>query len=405
MKFMSISGMFAPFFGGGAEFSSYNLAKWLRNQGHEVGVLTTAPTPDDVMNGELYEGLQMWRIYMPRPYSIHKLGKKWQKPIWHFQDHFDPANRKIAAKVFDEFKPDFVNIHILQGLGHNVIKEIAKRDIPALYFHHDLGLVCIKRSMFSKGKECIDQCIPCKFSCQHQERIIRKVPRITICSPSQANLDKIGKSFPLNRYHSKAILNANSYPKAKTKRVESRITRLLYVGRLDVTKGVDLLIDICKNLSKNYEFTLTIVGDGPDKERLQNIANNLDWCKFTGHVNQEEVSNYMANSEVLLIPSLWAENSPGVVINALTKGLPVIGSNKGGIPELIENNKNGQLVEAGNKKDWELALKNILDNPKNLKNWRDYAIKHAKRFSQDNLAKNIYKAIEETIARTSDNKK
>ncbi len=405
MKFMSISGMFAPFFGGGAEFSSFNLAKWLRDQGHEVGVLTTAPTPEDVMNGELYEGLRMWRIYMPRPYSVHKLGKKWQKPIWHFQDHFDPANRKIAAKVFDEFQPDFVNIHILQGLGHNVIKEVAKRDIPALYFQHDLGLVCIKRSMFSKGKECSSQCAPCKISCQHQEKIIRKVPRITICSPSQANLDKIGKFFPLSKYHSKAILNANSYPIASVKRIESEIPRLLYVGRLDVTKGIGLLINICKNLSKDHKFTLTIVGDGPDKERLQNMAAGLGWCKFTGHVNQDEVSNYMANSEVLLIPSLWAENSPGVVINALTKGLPVIGSNKGGIPELIENNKNGQLVGAGDEKAWEDAIRNILESPKILKKWRSYATENASRFSQDNLAKNIYKVIEDTIARTPNNKK
>ncbi|MDD2325484.1 MAG: glycosyltransferase [Alphaproteobacteria bacterium] len=405
MRFLSASGMFAPFFGGGAEFSSFNLAKWLLKQGHDVGVLTTAPTPNDVLNGELYEGLRMWRIYMPRPYTIHEKGKSWVKPLWHLQDHLDPANQRIAASILDAFKPDFVNMHILQGLGHNLIKEIAKRDIPALYFQHDLGLVCIKRSMFVNGKDCPNQCHLCKLSCRYQEALLRKIPRLTLCSPSQANLNKISRYFPLSDFHNKATLNANSYPPPTLDRVKSDIPRLLYVGRLHHTKGIDILLKVCQKIAENHVFHLTVVGGGPDESNLRNSCANFSWCTIIGSVPQQEVSNHMSNCDLLLIPSLWAENSPGVVIHALTLGVPVLGSNKGGIPELVEHDRNGLLIAAGDEAAWESALRLVLEKPENLARWRKYALENAHRFSQDNLAKAIYAIIEETMARAVVNKR
>lgn len=400
MRFMSISGMFAPFFGGGAEYSSFNLAKWLARQGHDVGVLTTVPTPQDVMDGEMYEGLRMWRIHMPRPYSIHQRGKAWQKPIWHLQDHFDPANRRIAARVFDAFKPDFINMHILQGIGLNVIKEVAARNIPALYWQHDLGLVCLKRSMFANGQNCTHQCALCKVSCRYQANLVRKMGRITICSPSQANLDRIGQYFPLEEFQTRATLNANAYPVPTAVRTDSaEALRLLYVGRLDVTKGIDLLLDACEALAKKHRFTLTIVGGGPDEAKLRARAQSYDWCRFTGLVPQSEVSNHMAQSDLLVIPSIWPENSPGVVIHALTMGLPVLGSDKGGIPELVEHDKNGLLVPPGDEPKWREALDRILNEPAELARWRSYATENAHRFSQESLAQNIYKIITETMDR------
>lgn len=398
MKFLSVSGMFAPFFGGGAEFSSFNLAKWLAKQGHEVGVLTTAPTKDDVQDGEMYEGLRVWRVFMPRPYTVHEKGKAWQKPIWHLQDHFDPANRKIAARVLDTFKPDFVNLHILQGLGHNIVREVAERDIPALYFQHDLGLVCVKRSMFAKGRDCTRQCGACKLSCRYQEGILRRMRRLTICSPSQANLDKIGRYFPLDKYRNRAVLNANIYPEPTVPRVTSDTPRLLYVGRLDQTKGVDLLIRACRAVRADHPFTLNIVGGGPQEADLRREFGDLPWLAFTGAVSQKEVSNNIANADLLLIPSLWAENSPGVVIHALTAGIPVVGSNKGGIPELVEHDRNGFLVPAGDEGAWEQVIRNLFEKPEDLARWRAYAGANASRFSQDSLAREIYKVIEQTIA-------
>ena len=93
----------------------------------------------------------------------------------------------------------------------------------------------------------------------------------------------------------------------------------------------------------------------------------------------------MVNSDILCIPSIWAENSPGVVIHALSLGLPVIGSDKAGIPELVEHGKNGLLVPPGDKLAWQVALERILQDPRCLIPWRDYALENVYGFDQDYL--------------------
>src|SRR2546430_14190684 len=70
------------------------------------------------------------------------------------------------------------------------------------------------------------------------------------------------------------------------------------------------------------------------------------WCRFHGHVAQQQVSNFMQGSDVLCVPSLWQENSPGVVIHALSQGLPVIGSDKGGIPELVRSEEHTSELQS-----------------------------------------------------------
>lgn len=226
--------------------------------------------------------------------------------------------------------------------------------------------------------------------------------RLTLCSPSQANLDKIGKYFPLSNFHNRATLNANTFPSPTVSRSESDVLRLLYVGRLDCTKGVDFLLSVCEKIIKDHSFLLTIVGGGPDEEKLKTRFGTHPWVTFTGWLPQKEVSNYMVNADLLCFPSLWAEILGGVAVHALTLGVPVIGSNRGGIPELVEHDKNGLLVPAGDEAKWEKAIRRALEKPADLARWRSYAIENANRFSQDNLAKAIYAIATETMERPID---
>ncbi len=124
----------------------------------------------------------------------------------------------------------------------------------------------------------------------------------------------------------------------------------------------------------------------------------LPWCHIVGQIEQKEVSNYMIDHDVLCIPSLWAENSPGVVIQALSLGLPVIGSDRGGIPELITNGHNGLLLPAAEEGPWVHALSSVLASPEILNNWRANARSSAARFSQNDLGHNIFTIIQKTIS-------
>jgi glycosyltransferase involved in cell wall biosynthesis len=386
-RLLIISSLFPPDALGGAEISSYEQALWLRKQGTEVGVLTTAKVPSEAHGCREIDGLKVWRVWMPRTYPQYYFttAKWWQKPVWHLQDHLDPRNRSIVARVLDEFNPGHINMHLLQGIGYNVMREIGKRGIPATLFLHDLGLACIRMGMFKNGHACETHCAPCKVSAAYKLGCARTNAALEFVSPSRANLEFLAKYFPVKRWRHAVIMNANKYPAPTMARSESEHIRILYVGRLHATKGAIILLEAAQNLESRYKFSLTMVGSGPDETALRAKYGHLPWCKFTGFLSHQDISNIMVNSDILCIPSIWAENSPGVVIHALSLGLPVIGSDKAGIPELVEHGKNGLLVPPGDKLAWQVALERILQDPRCLIPWRDYALENVYGFDQDYL--------------------
>ncbi|WP_027567888.1 glycosyltransferase family 4 protein [Bradyrhizobium sp. URHA0013] len=396
MRILIISALFPPHVQGGAELSAGNLARWLVAQGHEVGVLTTSPNPDDELSGAQVGDVTIWRTTMPRSYTVFDAAQRsgWQKPVWHLQDHFDPRNKTIVANVLDAFKPDVANIHIIQGIGYNAILELAKRDIPTVFMLHDLSLACVKMAMFVNGSECRGLCRACSFSARVKMGFIRKMRRVGFVSPSAANLAKLSGLLPIRNYPTAHILNPNKYPTPTVRHETSKTVRLLYVGRLHETKGVDVALDALEPLADQHDFTFTVVGTGPDAESLKKRCVNHKWVTFTGHVSMEEVANRMVGSDMLLVPSIWQENSPGVVIQALGESLPVMGSNKGGIPELVVDGLNGILVPPGDVEAWRAALKRILQNPAQLAALRDNARRGAHEFEQDTLGNKLVNFFE-----------
>jgi glycosyltransferase involved in cell wall biosynthesis len=399
LKVLSIAALFPPDVLGGAEMSAYNLAKWIDRQGHNMTVLTTAKSPEEALRGRFVDGLRMYRLYMPRPYPTFRFPQapRWQKPIWHLQDYIDPRNRRALAGVLDEVRPDVALVHLLPGVGYNALEELGARDIPVVYFLHDLGLACVKMSMFRKDKSCAAQCTLCAVTTSYKVSILSRIRRLGFCSPSRANLDRIRDLVPIGHRPCTTILNTNAYPRPTATRSQSERLRLLYVGRLHPAKGVDLLLESVARakeaLGDRRPIEITVVGAGPEEAKLREKYGRASWCKFTGFVNQTEIANIMVSSDLLCIPSVWFENSPGVVIQALGLGLPVMGSDVGGIPELVEADRNGCLVPPGDGPAWQAALEQVLSDPARLARWRAYALENAHRFDQDYIGNETLRFI------------
>lgn len=391
MRILSISTLFPPHVQGGAEISAYNLAQWLSSNGHEVAVMTTAPSPADEVFGVDEGGLKIWRIFMPRAYTAFDAAKapSWKKPAWHLQDIFDWRNKTAFEKVADEFKPDFISVHYIQGLGFNILTSIGQRNIPAAITLHDLNLACIKMSMFVDGKDCERLCTSCALSAKVKMSYVRGIKRIGFISPSKAVLDKMVSLQPISEYPRTHIPNARRYPAPKFSYRPADKIRFLYVGRLTEAKGVRVLLEALEPLARDYDFTLKIVGDGPDAEALRERYAGQSWITFTGHVPADNVPDFMADSDLMFVPSIWLENFPGVVIQALGLSLPVMGSDKGGIPELIKDNENGVLVPPGDIAAWRSAIKSLLDDPPRLTALRANATRGASEFDPDKLAGRI----------------
>jgi glycosyltransferase involved in cell wall biosynthesis len=128
--------------------------------------------------------------------------------------------------------------------------------------------------------------------------------------------------------------------------VDDEAELLLFVGRLDSAKGiVELLQAFASLASRRPNMRLAYVGDGPGGEQLRSEAKDLrleDRICLAGACSSEQVAQWLAAANVLALPS-YCEGYPNVIIEALSCGRPVIATNVGGIPELV-NEKSGILV-------------------------------------------------------------
>ena len=398
MKCLIISTLFPPDMLGGAELACSELAKWLVEQGHEVHVLTTAKAQDEQLEGEKINGLNMWRIYMSRPYPafFHPSNGGVKKMIWHIQDHFDPRNESLVDKILDQVNPDVVNIHCIQGFGYNALGLLARRKLPVVFTLHDLGLTCIKMNMFAGGKNCAQQGFLCSLSARYKWAFLNKIQRKAFVSPSSALLGRLAEFTPIRKSNCRVVKYVTSFPLIDTAPNVHSPIRFLYVGRIHDTKGVRFLLEIFDELSRLGDFRVTLVGGGNELEGLRRDLQARTWINFVGPVHSSQVRSYLLDADILCVPSLWFENSPLVIYEAFHCGLPVIASRIGGIPELVQQNVNGRLVDAGNHDEWKSALKDLISNPEQLKSLRAGVARLRLQINPNALGKRMVEIYEET---------
>jgi glycosyltransferase involved in cell wall biosynthesis len=142
--------------------------------------------------------------------------------------------------------------------------------------------------------------------------------------------------------------------------------RLLSVGRLAPAKGQLLLVHACAELRRQgMVFELTLVGDGPDRARLEEAVRRhglQPFVHFTGALNQAEVKRELARADVFVLPSL-AEGIPVVLMEAMASGLPCVTCPVNGIPELVEHGQSGLLATPGCSESLAVQLARLIDDP------------------------------------------
>ena len=137
---------------------------------------------------------------------------------------------------------------------------------------------------------------------------------------------------------------------------------ILTVSRLVKKNGIDDLIKAGQYL--DFPFKILIIGIGPDEEKLKKLVKKLklqDKVIFQGHVDYKGLPSYYTSADVFVRPSL-TEGLGNVFLEAMATGLPVIGTNVGGIPDFLEDRKTGLFCEIRNPKDIAEKIEEILNN-------------------------------------------
>ena len=156
-----------------------------------------------------------------------------------------------------------------------------------------------------------------------------------------------------NEFFDKKIPNRN-------KKINSE-TSIIYVGRLVKVKGVDILISAVEGLLKDgYKVNLTVVGDGNERNYLENLVKEL---KIQNHVFftgvQLNVIEWLDKSDIFVYPSIWKEAFGISVVEAMARGCIPIVSNIGGLPEVVEDNPKYMF---DNKEMLKFKIKEIIEN-------------------------------------------
>jgi glycosyltransferase involved in cell wall biosynthesis len=136
----------------------------------------------------------------------------------------------------------------------------------------------------------------------------------------------------------------------------------IFSGSLFKLKRVDWILQLSARLSKEFAFHVVIIGDGPERNKLEEMAKTLEIPNviFKGKVPRAEVPLYLAASDVLLLLS-ETEGLPNCIEEALASALPVVATKVGGIPDIVKNGINGYLVE--NIQQAENGLRQLMTSP------------------------------------------
>jgi glycosyltransferase involved in cell wall biosynthesis len=361
LKVLICSNAYPPHFIGGAELVAHAQAKQLQMSGHEVIVFTGDPSEHGKRHSyrrEDYEGIPVYRIHLTHEDYDYRFLNFIHKDI---EDHF----KKLLLKV----SPDIVHFHNIIGLSAGLIhcaKSQGKKTVVTL---HDHWGFCFKNTLikndnticqeFSHCSDCMPV-IPGENICNipirmRQDFLAMQLEEVdAFISPSRYLADAyIRAGIPQEKIH--IIwngLNVTKFSNIKKIPDPSGCCRFTFIGYFGKHKGIHVLLEALQYLDKQQNFRLNLVGSGElveefKKEIREKGLNNK--VKFWGRI--EYIETAYAETDVFILPSVWPENQPVSITEAMSAGIPVIASDIGGIPELVEDGKTGYLFRPGDARD------------------------------------------------------
>lgn len=192
--------------------------------------------------------------------------------------------------------------------------------------------------------------------------------------------------------------------KETVKKEQKTKTNILFVGRLIEWKGAKYLIEAVKLLDPE-KFELHIAGDGPERENLEKVA--PENVIFHGYQTGENLEKLYENADIFVLPSIvddagYTEGLGTVLLEAANFSIPSIGSNVGGIPDIIINRKTGLLVPQKDPTSLAEAVKTLAGDPVLCRELTENAQKHLKEnFSWEIITEKFFDIYSKVLSKQS----
>jgi glycosyltransferase involved in cell wall biosynthesis len=403
MKVIQVPFCFYPDSVGGTEVYVDALSRNLQQLGVEVLVAA----PGKISQSYMYQQLPVHR------YAI-------SNKIENLRELYGEGDRQAAlefSRILEAEKPDLVHFHAFtSGVSLRLVQAAKKRQIPVVFTYHTPTVSCQRGTMMQWGTQICDgkvdlrTCTQCSLQGLGLDKISAKA--IATLPPQLGrwlgNLNLQGGAWTalrmtelVNLRHTvlhtllsevdhivavcnwvKDVLLVNHVPsekitvirqgvcynlpeKTNSSQHHAQLTlNIAFFGRLDPTKGIHILIKALEAVPQ-LAVSLDIYGISQASDtyiqELKALATKDPRITFKPPVPAEKVMATLIDYDLLAVPSQWLETGPMVVLEAFAAGIPVIGSNLGGIAELVQSEINGILVEPTSISAWSQALQRCQD--------------------------------------------
>ena len=350
---------------GGSEKYYFELGKLLKEKGNEVAYFSMEDSKN-ISTGD--------KEYFVKPIDLNSSSKLNALSIIYSKENY-----KKMCKAIDDFKPDVIHLNNFQRqLSASIVKAAINKKIPIIFTTHDMQAICPNKDMLYKGENCNDCITKGYYSCVKKNCIKKSKLKslLGVIEMEYYKKHKIYESmdciFSPSNFMKQNLING----KLKYKRFEviynfvndtnttgvCNEKYILYFGRLSIEKGIYNLLKAIKDIP---DSRLKIAGTGPEKDNIVKFIkdNNLEkQVELLGFVEPNNIRDYIKKCSFVVVPSIWYENCPYSILETLEIGKPVIGSNIGGIPELIEDGKNGYLYTYSNYEELVDKIKKLYKN-------------------------------------------
>ena len=355
-KFLMISTHYPPYhLGGDAVFVDY-LSRELVARGHEVHVYFN-PAAYELLRGQNL-------VVQPKP----DIGPQ-VHPYSSATGRMDPfvalslglwgRPQKRLEELIRITKPDVVHWHNPRGF---VGRPFAVPGSVTLYTTHDYTPVCPRSNLLKPDMRLCDEARLCTLCCMRwrkppqlwrigRRRVFRFPQDLKVISPSEF----VARRLEAEGVAVHKVLRCFVPDLGKHfHREGSTDDTIFYLGLLEMHKGVHTLLDAFAKSSHEQGFRLYIVGEGTLKESLRSKVAGLglsERVSIPGFLDRTEVETVRRNAVAQVVPSVWYENAPSVVLEAFSLGIPVIASNIGGLPELVTAESGSRTFRPGDSNE------------------------------------------------------
>jgi glycosyltransferase involved in cell wall biosynthesis len=428
MKILYTTHQFLPDYSAGTEILTYSTAKEMSKRGHEVSIFTGYPVKGTVEASHAfdryeYDGISVDRFFHSKTSSIRPLNPlEAEYNNLFFADFF---RRRIQ-----ELKPDLVHFYHLQRISASAIDVCREMGIPSLLTATDFWLVCPTNQLFfSDHSLCLGpdrgmvNCVRHLAAISQGKRIQsvldllpnwlmavlirwirctafpsekRFVPLVRALAARPAYMEKrmnqismvlVATRFmgEMLRRHGLEARRIRQVPFGidhthirciSTKGMEKHL-RIAFIGTLYYHKGAHVLLEAVRLLPKDMPLKVKIYGEleqFPQYTRtLRSVAGNDERIEFCGTFPNTLIGDIFYDFDVLVVPSLWYENSPLALSFAQAARVPVVATDSEGMNELITNGENGFLFEKGDVRGLAGIIRMLCNDRSMVKRLSDHA--------------------------------